>query len=66
MFDDLQTVVFNGFKTGILREQPLTFLGEVIQALADSVLQMAARDPAGLDAYKALGWTALWGAIARR
>jgi AcrR family transcriptional regulator len=61
MFDDLQTVVLNGFKTGILREQPLTFLGEVIQALADSVLQMAARDPAGLDAYKALGWTALWG-----
>jgi AcrR family transcriptional regulator len=64
MFDDLQTVVVNGFKAGILREQPISFLGGIIQALADMVLEMASRDPAGLERYKSLGWTALWGAIA--
>jgi AcrR family transcriptional regulator len=66
MFGEFQTVVVNGFKTGILREQPIPFLGGVIQALADTVLQMAFRDPAGLDHYKSLGWKALWGAIACR
>jgi hypothetical protein len=66
MFYDLQTVVSNGFKAGILREQPISFLGGVIQALADMVLDMAYRDPVKLDHFKSLGWDSLWGAIARR
>jgi AcrR family transcriptional regulator len=66
MFYNLQTVVENGYKAGILREQPISFLGGVINSLADMVLQMASRDPVKLDQYKSLGWEALWGAIARR
>lgn len=66
MFFDFQGVVEDGFKTGVLRDQPIVFLGGIIQALADMVLQMAARDAARLNHYKDLGWTALWAAIARR
>ena len=65
MFSHLQMVVESGVKTGILREQPIFFLGGVIQALADMVLEMASRDPAKGGQYKRLGWEALWSAIAR-
>jgi len=65
MFDDLQAMVENGFKTGILREQPIFFLGGVVQALADMVLELAARDLGKTGQYKQLGWEALWGALAR-
>ena len=65
MFSHLQMVVESGFKTGILREQPIFFLGGVIQALADMVLEMASRDAAKGGQYKRLGWEALWSAIAR-
>jgi AcrR family transcriptional regulator len=64
MFSDLQAVLIDGFETGILREQPISILGGIIQALAEMVLQMASRDSAELDRYKSLGWGALWGAIA--
>ena len=65
MFFDLQTAVENGFKTGILREQPIFFLGGAIQALADMVLELVSRDPAGGSQYKQLGWETLWSGIAR-
>jgi AcrR family transcriptional regulator len=66
MFYNLQSMVENGFKTGVLREQPILFLGGVIEALADMVLEAASRDPAKIGQYKHLGWETLWGAIARR
>ena len=65
MFFDLQTAVENGFKTGILREQSIFFLGAAIQALADMVLELVSRDPAGGSQYKQLGWETLWSGIAR-
>ncbi|MBW7461043.1 hypothetical protein K0U00_44000, partial [Paenibacillus sepulcri] len=66
MFYNLETVVEDGFKEGILRKQPISFLGGVINALADMVLQKASEDSVKLDQYKSMGWEALWGAIARR
>lgn len=66
MFDDFRGVVGNGFKTGILREQPIFFLARVAEALADMVLETASRDPGKLNHYKFLGWQALWGALARQ
>jgi AcrR family transcriptional regulator len=65
MFFDLQTAVENGFKTGILREQSIFFLGGAIQALADMVLELVSQDPAGGSQYKRLGWEMLWSGIAR-
>ena len=65
MFSHLQMVVESGFKTGILREQPIFFLGGVIQALADMVLEMASGDPAKGGGYKHLGWERCGGASAR-
>ncbi|SFJ58683.1 transcriptional regulator, TetR family [Paenibacillus sp. UNC496MF] len=66
LFDNLQDVIEEGFKTGVLREQPLPFMSGLINALADMVLQAALGDEIKLDQYKALGWQALWGAIARK
>jgi AcrR family transcriptional regulator len=63
MFDDLQSIVVNGLKAGVLREQPISFLGGVIQALADMVLEMASKESDKLEEYKLLGWNACWGAI---
>jgi len=62
---DVWAVVENGFKTGILREQPIFFLRAVIQALADMVLEMVSRDPAKIGEYKNLGWETLRRAISR-
>lgn len=66
MFHKPQRVVETGFKTGILREQPILFLWGVIQGLADLVLETASRDSATIGEWKQLGWVMLWGAIARR
>ncbi|MEK8132438.1 TetR/AcrR family transcriptional regulator [Paenibacillus filicis] len=65
MFTDFQTMVAEGFKTGVLREQPVSFLAGIIQALADMVLEMAFREPDQLCQLKSMGWEALWGAISR-
>jgi AcrR family transcriptional regulator len=65
MFHGFQTAVEYGCRTGILREQPISFLGGVIQALADMVLETASRDAAKGSQYKDLGWETLWSAIAR-
>lgn len=66
LFYDLQKVIERGFKAGILRKQPVSFLGGVIQALADMVLEMAYRDPSQLDQFKTFGWASLWGAIVQK
>jgi len=66
MFENLQNVVANAMKEGILREQPIYFLGEIINSLADMVLEMTFRNPEKLLEYKVLGWKALWGAIAHK
>jgi hypothetical protein len=65
IFHDLEAMIENGFEAGILRRQPISFLGEIFFTLADAALEKASRDPANFDQYKSLGWKALWGAIAR-
>lgn len=66
MFENLQNVVANAINEGVLREQPMYFLSETINSLADMVLELAFRNPEKLLEYKTLGWKALWGAIARK
>jgi AcrR family transcriptional regulator len=66
MSRDLQAMVMRGFETGILREQPIPYLGQTIFALADMTVEMASRDPGKFDEYRSLGWETLWAAIARR
>ena len=66
MFTYCQAMMDDGFKEGILRQEVNPILGEIIQALADMVMQLSARDPGKLEHYKYLGWEALWGAIAHR
>ncbi len=64
MDHDLRALLEKGFETGILREQPISFLGGVVEALSDMVLEMAVQDPAKIGQYRHLGWKAVWGSIA--
>lgn len=64
MFYNLKAVIEDGFKSGVLRTQPIAFLGGIIQALAEMVLETVSRDPVNIDQYKDLGWETLWRAIA--
>lgn len=59
-------VIENDFESGALRKQPVAFLSGIMNALADMVFEMAAKDVSNLDEYRRLGWEALWGAISPR
>jgi AcrR family transcriptional regulator len=64
--NDIQRMIDDDFKSGTLREQPVDFLARIMDALADMVFEMAAKDVGKLDEYRRLGWEALWGAISPR
>jgi AcrR family transcriptional regulator len=61
--NDILGMIEQDFASGALRKQPVAFLSGTMNALADMVLEMSAKDPAKLDEYRRLGWEALWGAI---
>jgi AcrR family transcriptional regulator len=60
---DILRVMEADFQSGALRKQPVAFLAGTMEALADMVFEMAAKDPGNLEEYRRLGWEALWGAI---
>jgi AcrR family transcriptional regulator len=60
---DIQRMIDQDFKSGALRKQPVAFLAATMDALADMVFEMAAKDSGKLNRYRRLGWEALWGAI---
>jgi AcrR family transcriptional regulator len=61
--NDVLGMIEADFEKGALRKQPVAFLAGTMNALADMVFEMAAKDPDGLNEYRRLGWEALWGAI---
>ncbi|RYD21844.1 MAG: TetR/AcrR family transcriptional regulator [Verrucomicrobiaceae bacterium] len=64
MARSLQEVVREGFKSGVLKDQPVMFLWGLIQGIAGVVFENASRDRGKVKRWKALGWDALWGAVA--
>jgi AcrR family transcriptional regulator len=62
-FSDLEEMIAEGFRSRVLRKQPVDFLGRIMDALADMVLEMASMEPGKLKEYKLLGWNAFWAAI---
>ncbi|MCS4273669.1 MULTISPECIES: TetR/AcrR family transcriptional regulator [Raoultella] len=62
-FSDVHDMLTEGFNTGVLREQPLDFLGGVMDAIASLVLERIEREPRKIEEYTLLGWQAFWGAI---
>jgi AcrR family transcriptional regulator len=65
-FRDMQAMLDEGFVTGVLRHQPIAFVGGIVESLAEMVLEFIARDPANVSTYKSAGFDAFWGAIAAR
>ncbi len=66
LFSNFDAMVVEGFKAGILREQPTEFVDGITDAIATMVLELAQKAPAKAENYKRLGWDAFWNAIARR
>lgn len=65
-FRDVEAMLDEGFATGVLRHQPIAFVGGIIESLAEMVLEFIARDPSNTDTYKSAGFDAFWGAISAR
>lgn len=65
-FRDMEAIFEEGFAAGVLRQQPIAFVGGIIESLADMVLEFIARDPANTQTYKSAGFDAFWGAISTR
>lgn len=65
-FRDMEAMLNEGFDTGVLRPQPIAFIGGIIESLAEMVLEFIAGDPAKTESYKSAGFDAFWGAIAAR
>jgi AcrR family transcriptional regulator len=65
-FSDMEAMLNEGFDTGVLRPQPIAFVGGIIESLAEMVLEFIAGDPVKTDSYKNAGFDAFWGAIAAR
>ena len=63
-FRDMEAMLNEGFDTGVLRPQPIAFIGGIIESLAEMVLEFIAGDPAKTESYKSAGFDAFWGAIA--
>lgn len=66
IFRDIQAMLDEGFRSGILRQQPASFLGATIEALTDMVLDLVSRDRGNLEQYKNSGFETLWGAISAK
>ena len=65
-FRDMEAMLHEGFATGVLRPQPIAFVGGIIESLAEMVLEFIARDPANIKIHKSAGFDAFWGAISAR
>jgi AcrR family transcriptional regulator len=63
IFSDVEEMVAEGFRSGVLRKQPAEFLGRIMDTIVSIVLETAVKEPSKLKEYKLLGWNALWGAI---
>jgi AcrR family transcriptional regulator len=63
IFNDVEEMIVEGFRSGVLRKQPAEFLGRIMDTIAGIVLETTVKEPSKLKEYKLLGWNALWGAI---
>jgi AcrR family transcriptional regulator len=65
-FQDIEEMIQEGFSSRVLRKQPVAFVGGIMEALSEMVLNFVVREPAKVSEYKRAGFEAFWGAIAER
>jgi hypothetical protein len=54
-----------GLSAGVIRKQPLEFVGCTMEALGEVTLQFIAREPKLRKRYTSMGFKTLWNAISR-
>jgi AcrR family transcriptional regulator len=64
-YEQLYSVLRDGIRNGELRDQPIPFIGGLLQAIADLTVARMLGDPQQSTAFRRLGWQALKGAIGR-
>ncbi len=65
-FRDMQSMWEEGLKAGVLRQLPNAFIGNVLESIAETVLESIARDPGHAETYRQSGFDAFWGAISSK
>lgn len=63
IFADFDRIIAGATSKGELREFPEVFVCGLMDAVAGMVLELSEKNPSQADAYKRLGWDALWAAI---
>jgi AcrR family transcriptional regulator len=65
-FRDIQSMLDEGFRSGVLRQQPKDMLGATTDVLTDMVLEFIHRDPGDIESYRRAGFETYWGAISNK
>ncbi|QKJ88618.1 TetR family transcriptional regulator [Paramixta manurensis] len=63
LFPEFDALVKAGFQQRLLRVQPKSFLGELIDAIANMVLELSRQTPQQSMQFSQLGWENFWRAI---
>ncbi|MDE1996608.1 MAG: TetR/AcrR family transcriptional regulator [Rhizobiaceae bacterium] len=66
VFQDIQSMLDEGFASGILRRQPQGMLAATTDVLTDMTLEFIYREPDKLEIYRRSGFEAYWGAISNK
>lgn len=63
MFVDFKTLVNTGIEKEILRNQPEEFIGQLVDTIANMVIEHSQGHPQQIGQWQALGWQAFWNAV---
>lgn len=63
IFSDFSHLVNEGLEKKILRPQPEEFVGQLVDATANMVIEHCQLHAGELDAWRMLGWQAFWHAV---
>jgi AcrR family transcriptional regulator len=64
-FCDLNALLGESVRQGLLRDQPTAFVAAIMGALAETTMDFIARDPAQAEHTSEAGFAAFWNAISR-
>lgn len=65
-FGETKAMLEEAMAGGVLRGQPLDFVGAIMESLAEATLGFVAREPKAAKKYRQAGFDAFWNAIAKK
>ncbi|QNE50918.1 MULTISPECIES: TetR/AcrR family transcriptional regulator [Enterobacterales] len=63
MFEDFRYIVRAGIVQNVVRPQPEEFIGQLIDSIADMVINHCQDSPQEAPVWRRLGWQAFWQAV---